>query len=113
MSRKAASWFVPMRNVVITGGSRGLGLGIAKALAAAGYSAICISRSRSDELNQAIEDVERTRQGALEFLPFDLLDVEKIPNLVEMLRKKHGTVYGLVNNAGLGLGGILATMQNA
>jgi len=30
-----------------------------------------------------------------------------------MLREKYGTVYGLVNNAGIGIGGVLATMQNA
>jgi len=102
-----------MRNVVVTGGSRGLGLGIAKALAASGYSVICISRRPSDELNHAMEEADRTKEGALQFLPFDLLDIEKIPQLFETLRKNHGPIYGLVNNAGLGVGGILATMQNA
>jgi 3-oxoacyl-[acyl-carrier protein] reductase len=102
-----------MRNVVVTGGSRGLGLGIAKALAAAGYCAICVSRAPSDELNRAKEEAEKTKVGAVQFLPFDLLEIEKIPQLADTLREKHGIIYGLVNNAGLGLGGILAMMQNA
>ncbi len=102
-----------MRNVVVTGGSRGLGLGIAKMLSGAGYCAICISRSSNDELKRAIEDAETGRHGRIHFAPFDLSDIEGIPKLAEMIKEQHGAVYGLVNNAGIGSGGILATMQNA
>src|SRR5258706_7316194 len=102
-----------MRNVVVTGGSRGLGLGIAKMLSGAGYCAICISRSSNDELKRAIEDAETGRHGRIHFSPFDLSDIEGIPKLAEMIKEQHGAVYGLVNNAGIGSGGILATMQNA
>ena len=43
-----------MRNVVITGGSRGIGLAIATTLAAGGYRAIAVARSESEELRSAI-----------------------------------------------------------
>jgi len=33
-----------MRNVIVTGGSRGLGLGLARRLAAAGYRVIALAR---------------------------------------------------------------------
>jgi len=102
-----------MHNVVVTGGSRGLGLGIVRGLSAAGYSTIAVSRSLSDDLNRTIAEAEKSGHAPVHFLPFDLSETDKIPALAETLRAKHGTIYGLVNNAGLGIGGLLATMQNA
>jgi len=102
-----------MRNVVVTGGSRGLGLGIARRLAAAGYSAIAIARKESDPLTSAIEEAGGAGRGALHFVPFDLAEIEKIPDLVKSLRKDFGPIYGLVNNAAIGAEGVLATMHNS
>jgi 3-oxoacyl-[acyl-carrier protein] reductase len=99
-----------MRNVIVTGGSRGLGLGIARALAHSGYQVIAIARRESDELFKARDHIAGQAQGALHFRPFDLADVAGIAGLVKGLRGEFGTLYGLVNNAGLGTGGILANM---
>ena len=87
-----------MRNVVVTGGSRGLGLAISIKLAAAGYCAIAIARKESRELASAIAACARTGTNALQFLPFDLDDIEAMPRL----RKSVGPIHGLVNNAALG-----------
>jgi 3-oxoacyl-[acyl-carrier protein] reductase len=46
-------------------------------------------------------------------MPFDLGDVQEIPNFVKKLRKELGPIYGLVNNAALGSEGALATMHNS
>ena len=43
-----------MRNVVVTGGSRGLGLGIAQRLAADGFRVIAVARNESEALCDAI-----------------------------------------------------------
>jgi 3-oxoacyl-[acyl-carrier protein] reductase len=102
-----------VRNVVVTGGSRGLGLGIVKGLSAAGYATIAIARTSSDELKRVMEEPEKPGRAPVDFLPFDLSETDKIPELTERIKAKHGSVYGLVNNAGLGIGGLLATMQNA
>jgi 3-oxoacyl-[acyl-carrier protein] reductase len=102
-----------MRNVVVTGGSRGLGLGIARRLAAAGYSVIGVARQKSDQLASAIEEAGCAGRGALHFVPFDLAEIEKISELVKGLRKDFGPIYGLVNNAALGHEGVLATMHNS
>ena len=104
---------VVMRNVVVTGGSRGLGLGIARRLAAAGFSAIAVARKRSDQLSSAIDGAKRAETGALHFVPFDLAAVDEIPELVKRLRKEFGPIYGLVNNAALGSDGVLATMHSS
>ena len=100
-----------MRNVIVTGGSRGLGLGIARTLVGTGYRVIAIARRQSDELTAAIGDAGGD-QGALRFWPFDLAKVADIANLVKAIRKEFGPIYGLVNNAGIGTSGVLATMQN-
>jgi 3-oxoacyl-[acyl-carrier protein] reductase len=102
-----------MRNVVVTGGSRGLGLGIVRKLAAAGYSAVAVARQKSDQLTSAIEEAGRAKRGAVHFVPFDLAEIDKIPELVKGLRKEFGPIYGLVNNAALGSEGVLATMHNS
>ena len=102
-----------MRNVIVTGGSRGLGLGIARRLVGEGYRAIAIARKSNDQLTTAMEQTKCASAGALEFVPFDFGDVDRIPGLVKELRREYGPIYGLVNNAALGFDGVLANMHNA
>ena len=101
-----------MRSIVLTGGSRGLGLGIAKKLTDLGYRVIAIARRQTDLLEAAMEQVACDNRGALHFHPFDLADIPAIPSLVKSLRGEFGSLYGLVNNAGLGTSGVLANMQD-
>jgi 3-oxoacyl-[acyl-carrier protein] reductase len=101
------------RSVLVTGGSRGLGLAIAKGLAGAGYSVIAVARKKSKEVTAAIAESARARQGALHFVPFDLGKIDEIPDFVRGLRKEFGPLFGLVNNAALGHDGVLATMHNS
>lgn len=98
-----------MRNVIVTGGSRGLGLAISLRLVAGGYRVIAVARRESDELRNAIAQ----NPGALTFVPFDLSQIDAIPDFVLRLKKEFGAPYGLVNNAGLGTEGLLATMHNS
>jgi len=102
-----------MRNVVVTGGSRGLGLAIVRKLAAAGYSAIAIARKTNDQIAAAIKDVEKSKTGMLHFVPFDLDNVDDISELVRKLRKQYGPIHGLVNNAAIGTEGLLGIMPNS
>ncbi len=96
----------------MTGGSRGLGLGIGRSLASAGYHVVAIARSQSAELQAAMEEAGRAGTGAISFRAFDLSDRAAIPDFVRGLRKDVGPFYGLVNNAGLGTSGVLATMPD-
>ena len=97
-----------MRNAIVTGGSRGLGLGIARRLIESGFRAIVIARKESEELAAVKRDVEQTYPGSLTFVPFDLAEIEGIPDLVKKLRKDFGPIYGLLNNAGMSADGVLA-----
>lgn len=97
-----------MDNVVVTGASRGLGLGIAQELVASGHRVIAVARRSSDALEAAIG----RGGGSLHFVPFDLGDLGGIPVFAKRLRDEFGPIYGLVNNAGLGTSGVLSAMPD-
>src|SRR5271170_3372872 len=102
-----------MRNVIVTGGSRGLGLGIARKLLGVGFRVIAVARKENDELAAAMQDAERVNPGSFQFAAFDLAQIECVANLVKTLRKDYGPIYGLVNNAGVSFDGALALMPNS
>jgi 3-oxoacyl-[acyl-carrier protein] reductase len=99
----------PLRNVIVTGGSRGLGLGMAKKLAEAGFRAIAIARKPTEDFTATL----RKSGDGLCFWPYDLSDIAGIAELVPAIRKEFGPIYGLVNNAAIGTSGVLATMRVA
>jgi 3-oxoacyl-[acyl-carrier protein] reductase len=96
---KAKATRKAMRTVLVTGGSRGLGLAIAQKLTATDYQTIAVARTKNNEITAAIAQAERAQQGALHFVPFDLGKIDDIPALVRNLRKEFGPLYGPVNNA--------------
>lgn len=100
-----------MPNVIVTGGSRGLGLGIARTLRAAGHDVIAIARRESDALKEAMD--AQSGRGSIHFVPFDLGCIPEVPHLVKDIRATYGPIFGLVNNAGIGTSGVLATMRDA
>lgn len=102
-----------MRNVIVTGGSRGLGLGIARKLSETGYRAIAIARKQNSELVAAMKEAEAANPESFHFVSFDLGEIEGIPDLVKTLRKDFGPIYGLVNNAGMSFDGALALMPTS
>lgn len=102
-----------MRNVIVTGGTRGLGLGIVLKLAAEGYAVIAVARKQTEELATAMADKGHANTGSVRFVPFDLGQIDGIPELVRSLRKEFGPIYGLVNNAAIGFDGTLAIMHNS
>ncbi len=98
-----------MRNVLITGGSRGLGLGLVTHLAGQGYRAVAVARRDSEALAAARE----AAPGRIAFIPCDLADIDALPGLIARVRAEFGPLYGLVNNAALGTEGLLGTMHNS
>ncbi len=84
---------------IVTGGGRGLGYGIAQALAGAGSDLVIASRSRH-ELDRASQEItEETKRRVLP-LPLDLAREGEIERLVKTTLKKFGRIDVLVNNAG-------------
>jgi 3-oxoacyl-[acyl-carrier protein] reductase len=99
-----------MHNVLVTGGSRGLGLAIGRRLSSAGYRVIAVARKTNPELAGAMEEANHAHPGSFQFLAFDLAEIEALAEFVKKIRKEFGPVYGLVNNAGISFDGHLAMM---
>lgn len=87
------------RSALVTGGTRGIGLGIARALAAEGWHlALCGVRPERDVV--AVLD-ELGRGGVrVTYHPCDLALAADRDRLVEGVTSAHGAVNALVNNAG-------------
>ena len=82
---------------------------MSRALVQAGFQVVAIARSQSDELTAAMAEAS----GALRFAACDLSDIAGFATLAKRLRAEHGPSWGLVNNAGIGTAGVLATMPDA
>jgi 3-oxoacyl-[acyl-carrier protein] reductase len=100
-------------SIIVTGASRGIGLAIADRLARDGFQVVAVARRDSEELAARAVSLAQQGLGSLLFRPLDLSDVVGIPTFVRELRRQFGPIYGLVNNAGLGTGGLLANMPDA
>ncbi len=83
---------------IITGAGRGIGLETARRVAAAGACPIMIARS-GDQLERAAAEV---REGGFEAQThaLDITDADATKAMVKAVRKEHGRIDGLVNNAG-------------
>lgn len=84
---------------LVTGAGRGLGLEIAKGLAAAG--ALVLTNGRNLEvLERAVAEIESAGGLAMP-LPFDITDEGAVEQAFKEIRSQHGRLDILVNNAGM------------
>ena len=89
------------KSVVITGGSRGLGLVLARQLAADGARITLIARDES-ELRRAADDIhDREPSADVLILPADVREREDVGRAVAQTISRHGRIDVLINNAGI------------
>jgi NAD(P)-dependent dehydrogenase (short-subunit alcohol dehydrogenase family) len=90
------------RAALVTGGSRGIGLAIARALAEDGYG-VTISSRRPETLEAATEDL-RSAGHDVHSVQANMAQEEDLKRVVEEHRERFGRLDVLVNNAGVGIG---------
>lgn len=84
-----------MKNILLTGISGGLGIVIAKKLLEEDYKIFGISRKISKDLEILLKE----SNNRIQFLSYDLEDIENLKNLTKELNRLREPFYGFVNNA--------------
>jgi 3-oxoacyl-[acyl-carrier protein] reductase len=99
------------RVVMITGGSRGLGLGLVASFLASGDRVATCARSATPEVTATLADEELADRYL--FAEVDLADRGQVEAFARQTLDRWGTVDVLVNNAGVARDGILAMSSPA
>jgi 3-hydroxybutyrate dehydrogenase len=89
------------RVAVVTGSTSGIGLGIARALAAAGADVVLNGLGDRDDIDPTCEALEQLAGTRIAYNDADLLSPEGARTLVEQTIRDLGRVDILVNNAGI------------
>jgi NAD(P)-dependent dehydrogenase (short-subunit alcohol dehydrogenase family) len=97
------------RAALVTGGSSGIGLAIARALGEDGY-ALTVSARRPEKLEEAVEGLRADGLDVLS-VPANMTQEEEVAGLVAKHKEAHGRLDVLVNNAGVGIGQPMDAIQ--
>ena len=92
---------------VVSGGSKGLGLGICRMLLDDGYSVATFSRKSTPEL----ESLRAMHSDALYWEAVDVTDDDQLAGFLVRVKERHGRVGYLVNSAGMAHEGLLTLMK--
>jgi len=87
---------------IVTGGNGGIGLGMARGLAAAGARVVVAARNR-DKSHAAVAELERLGSGGSLAVEVDVADAGSVDALMARTREACGRIDILVNNAGMNI----------
>jgi len=93
MSQPSSPFRLDGKTALVTGGGRGLGLEIAKALAAAGAK-VLINGRNTQSLETAAQTIDATP------LPFDITDEAALTTALDEIEARYGGLHILINNVG-------------
>ena len=87
------------KTAIVTGASRGIGTYICKTLAKENIKIAGVARSEQKLIET--QTTVRITGGEMEIFPYDLTEIDQIPNLISNIKDKMGDVQILINNAGI------------
>lgn len=85
---------------VVTGGSRGIGAAIAKALAEQGAQVVINYQSNMERADAVVEEIEKNG-GSSYAIQANIADSQDVNRLIEDVKNRYGKIDILVNNAGI------------
>jgi NAD(P)-dependent dehydrogenase (short-subunit alcohol dehydrogenase family) len=97
------------RAALVTGGSSGIGLAIARALGEDGYG-VTVSARRPEKLEAAAEEL-RSAELEVESVVANLVEEDQVVAMVDAHRERFGRLDVLANNGGVGIGQPMAEIQ--
>jgi NAD(P)-dependent dehydrogenase (short-subunit alcohol dehydrogenase family) len=97
------------RAALVTGGSSGIGLAIARALGQDGYG-VTVAARRPEKLEAAVQGLRDEGVDALS-VAANLADEDEIKKVVAAHRERFGRLDVLANNAGIGIGALVADTE--
>jgi NAD(P)-dependent dehydrogenase (short-subunit alcohol dehydrogenase family) len=87
---------------IVTGGTKGIGRGIAEALVREGVN-VCISARSRHEIDETVRDLRLLKGGNATGIVADVCNYSQVKPLFELTTSEFGGLDVLVNNAGIGL----------
>jgi len=90
------------RTALVTGGSRGIGAAISRALAEVGAAVAINYRERTDEAKKLAEDLRKTGVNVIT-VRADVSLAEAVSKMVDSAKSELGTIDILINNAGIAI----------
>jgi 3-oxoacyl-[acyl-carrier protein] reductase len=90
------------RTALITGGARGIGAAISRALAEAGATVAINYRERADEARKLADDFREAGIQALA-IQADVSQADAVATMIETVKSQFGAIDILVNNAGIAI----------
>ena len=88
---------MPTTPLIISGGSRGLGLVMTRHCLKRGCAVATFARNKT----QQVSELEQEYSNTFYFAPVDSSNAQDLENFVETTAKRFGSIYGLVNNAAI------------
>lgn len=95
-----------LKHVVISGGSKGLGLYLSQYLLKQGYKISAFSRHKTED----VEILEKDHREDYYFMEADGSKPADLNAFCKLAIEKLGNIYGVINNAAIAVEGVLATL---
>lgn len=100
------------KTAIVTGGTRGIGRGIAEALIRARMN-VCISARKQNEIDEAVAELNKLQGGQAVGFVCDVRNHDEVKSMFERANAALGGIDVLINNAGIGKFATVAEMPPA
>jgi len=90
------------KTAIVTGGTKGIGRGIAEALRRESVT-VCIAARHQSEIDEAVKELNQGNEGRAIGFVCDVRDYDQVKALIDYTVKELGGLDILVNNAGIGI----------